>query len=256
MHMAASDDGRYLAALCGNDVQLWDCETGRRKASLNHAATPTRISFAPQGTYIATAGDDVQSLWDDKPGPIWVCLWNPASGKLLHRFTRTEKIIQLEFSTTGDRLLCSGPQQIQLWSVPEGRLLFSYSGNVRGRWAVVILAPDQKQVLMQREKDEDYRLIQVADGKSVTLPGSVDCWNFSFSPDSQRLVASHEDTLRMFDTETGTEVFRWSTPGDPNKGQTNFPRFSPDGSEIFVQNLRLSSGMPRMPAKKERLSSQ
>jgi WD40 repeat protein/tRNA A-37 threonylcarbamoyl transferase component Bud32 len=235
-----SDDARHLVALCGNDVHLWDCETGRRNTVFNHTGPVRKAMFSPLGTYLATASKP-------KVGASEISLWNPASGKLLHRFAVTGTITRLQFPT-GDRLLSwnsveSQGLQVQLRSVPAGELLMS-------DWTShdePVLAPDGKQFLYKL-KSGDYCVIQIASGQTVTLPGSSLSHNFCFSPDCQRLVALKDGALLMYDTQSGTEVFRWSIP---NSSHIAPPQFSPDGSPILVRNLRLDSGMRRAPTTKK-----
>ena len=57
--IAASQDGRWLAAVCTTGYEageVWDCRTGRRAAILQDH--PSSVAFSPTGKYLAVTTDD------------------------------------------------------------------------------------------------------------------------------------------------------------------------------------------------------
>jgi WD40 repeat protein len=60
-----SPDGKIIAAVKNNQIQLWDVESGKVKNSIktNHTKI-SDINFSSDGKYIATLGDNSIRLWD------------------------------------------------------------------------------------------------------------------------------------------------------------------------------------------------
>jgi WD40 repeat protein len=64
MLLGFSPDGLRVAAAVGPYVRLWDAASCREIARMEHAAGIRAIAFSPDGSRLATCGDDgTARLW-------------------------------------------------------------------------------------------------------------------------------------------------------------------------------------------------
>jgi WD40 repeat protein/serine/threonine protein kinase len=77
---------------------------------------------------------------------------------------------------------------------------------------------------------EWYRLLHVSDQALMTLRGHKNAiWSVAFSPDGSRIVScSHDQTIKVWDTESGVEVMTLHG----HKSMVTSVAFSPDGRRI------------------------
>ena len=98
--VAFSPDSQTLASLLHETVKLWNVKTGGQEGTLSHTAPLWSLAFSPDGTTLATSGQD---------GAVW--LWNLS----LH-----ENVATLEGH--------SGPVATVAFS-PDGTILASAGGD-------------------------------------------------------------------------------------------------------------------------------
>lgn len=67
--VAWSPDGMTLASAGDRTCSLWDVETDREKVRLMHAAEVSKVRFAPNNEWVATASEDFTArVWDSRDG--------------------------------------------------------------------------------------------------------------------------------------------------------------------------------------------
>jgi WD40 repeat protein len=169
--VAFSPDGTIIASTCaGRFIYLWEAATGKevRRIELDKGGRAP-IAFSPDGKVLASGGDPL-------------CLWEVSSGRNLFRLTKDDEwCASLAFS-------------------PDGRLLAS-----GGRYYVV------KDGKLTTDVEPAVELWEVGTGRKVRrLQGFRDVVEgLSFAPDGKTLAtASSDQTLRLWDVETGEELYR------------------------------------------------
>jgi eukaryotic-like serine/threonine-protein kinase len=112
--LAFSSDGKWLAAAMGNQVFLFDLQTGKTKSLAGHTSTVTALAFHPHSPILATGSADRS-----------VKFWNFASGaeETELRYHK-ESVTALLFSADGRSLLSSDREGCTaIWHTASARLL-------------------------------------------------------------------------------------------------------------------------------------
>jgi WD40 repeat protein len=232
--LAFSPDGMILAADTTIDgrpaVDLWDVAAGRLLYELRGVCGAP--AFSPDGTTLATAEGDK------------VCLWDPATGRLLRRFTALarEPHHLVAFSPDGKALATAGGRigenrgatTLCLWDLPAGRLRHRLVH--RGAVLAFAFSPDGKLLASTTDDwlsaDPTVTLWDVAAGKEVRsfrpFGGSVT--NVAFSPDGKLLGAAATTARRvlLWDVASGAELH----PTIGHDDTVLSLRFSPDGKAL------------------------
>ncbi len=208
-----NDDGRYLSALTGTGMRVYDTETDTeelRKVGEYNAAPPN-------------GSRDVQAFL-----PGHSVLASPSStrrGVVIRDFLRKENLYVLEeksevrralFSAGGDFLLTQSGEGVNLYSLRRAKerlVLPGHPSNVNR----IAFSPDGSR-LASISADHTIRMWDPDSGERI--------WNgeligeggqaLAFSPDGRLLAtgcnASH--VVHLWDTETGTEVLPIPPRGD------------------------------------------
>jgi Tol biopolymer transport system component/DNA-binding winged helix-turn-helix (wHTH) protein len=200
-------------------------------------------SFSPDGRSVAFVLYPEGTLWKADPdgshreelagGPDHIVnpRWSPDSKQIL-------------FTTTSfDGLHPS----IHLISADGGnpqRLLPGDSADMEdANWS-----PDGRRILFARgvaaTRNEDLRILDLASGQVIVLPGSSNMWSPRWSQDGRTILAMYGDSrpsLPLFDFATQ----RWSTI--PVNGDVEFPSFSRDGRYIYFLRWGSDQGVIRIP---------
>ncbi|HKI38066.1 MAG TPA: sigma-70 family RNA polymerase sigma factor [Gemmataceae bacterium] len=155
-HVAFSADGKALACAAGYTIRVWDVATWKERFPLEgHTTEIDALAYSPDGKTLATGGthDDRLLLWDVPTGKERlvidcegqgvqslafapdgkslaagltqemsshrpVAVWDPATGKCLHRIGRSSAARAIAFSADG-RLLAAAPV-VFVWDARTG----------------------------------------------------------------------------------------------------------------------------------------
>jgi RNA polymerase sigma factor (sigma-70 family) len=153
-----------------------------------------------------------------------LCVWDPATGKVLREIERVENSRALAVSPDG-RLLAGArvADAIDLWDLRTGRRVQELPADLPGTMAVAF-SPDGR--LLARAGWGVIDLYDLAGGAKVRrLRGNDDVvWTVAFSPDGRTLAScSLDTTVRLWDPATGQEKARLSRHKNPVHGLAFFP---------------------------------
>ena len=251
------DDTRFVTAAAEQDLYLWDGRTGARIATLRgHKGTVNSALFSPDGKRIVTASNDrTVQIWDGITGE------NLA---ILHG--HTNEVLRASYIGDGSSIV-SGARDgtLRYW---DARIV--EQGTLRGHTEFVYSAafhPDGKLVasaawdgtvrIWQASTGREIRTLQYPDRRPPLHPDGAKLEKFivssvAFHPDGKHLASlSRENTIRLWDIETGTTVHTWKIEAsfwqDSRLAFTKDGRFLAAGSangEVCLWNVDTREPVP------------
>jgi WD40 repeat protein/beta-lactamase regulating signal transducer with metallopeptidase domain len=196
---ALSPDGRRLAVACGADVMVWDVVAQQVRFTLTgHTDAVNAVAFSPDGSRIATAGNDGLAR-----------LWDAADGRQLHTLAGHKSWVTAAAFAPDGRTLATGgyDKTVRLWDVASGTpraTWVSHSGGVRA----VAFAPDGR-TLASGGADCEVRVWDAGRGvaRFVLKKHTGPVRAVAFAPDGCSLASTSEDyTVRIWDVAAGHEA--------------------------------------------------
>ncbi len=207
--IALNPDGKQLASidLEGSGAKVWDLtQIANMFSSIKDDQVTYSASYSPNGQILASGyADGTIKLWD----------WQHS--KILHRLKAYEGgVSAIAFSPDG-QTLASGSMDsadpIKLWNWKTGRLLRQMAGN---KHHIAMDFSPNGQTLAIGSCDDSLNnncTIKLWDWRNGTevrsIPGEQsysEAANFTFSPDGQTLAISHENGIKLWNPNDGTET--------------------------------------------------
>jgi WD40 repeat protein/DNA-binding SARP family transcriptional activator len=258
--VAFSPDGTRIATSSfDRTVIVYDAATSAPLLTLRgHADAIYGFTFSPDGTRIATAGyDGVAKVWDSVTGDELLTLapqagviqrvaFSPDGARLLtadDRNTATlfdlttgETLLTLEghtgpvhgvaFSPDGTRAATASlDATAKIWDARTGQELLTLVGH-NGPVEDVAFLPDGQR-LVTVSGDGTARIWDLAPGhESLALFGG----SAVYSPDGERLAASLDSIVIIYDAETGGRLLTFTAAGP----QIQSLAYSPDGKRLVT----------------------
>ena len=230
-------DGRTLA-LWSDDgpIEFLDLVNGERRTGGRPEGGAWSIRFSPDGTTLATGGDDAVKLWD------------VASGQLRETFQGHEaRVAELRFGNDGRTLYSSGSKSVIAWdlegssrlgrpyriftgSVPPGfigsnpsALAISADGALLA--APLAMAPDKVALLDLHSPRPVRRQLAPGIGRISAM---------AFSPDSNRLAVTGDEAPApvLMDVSSGRVQERMT--GGGHRGEVISMVFAPNGTRLVT----------------------
>jgi WD40 repeat protein len=184
-----------------------------------HSEMVLGVAFTPDGQKVISASRDGT-----------VRLIDRETGKLVHCFAHP-LAFSVAVSADGKRAISGGygpNQTLRLWDLETGeeiRRYTAYQSSVYG----LAFSPDSKQALFGALDQNAAMLLDLESGEIVKRFAGHTGWvvAIALSVDGKRsLSASHDTTVRVWDTATGREVTRFTG----HSGLAGAVAISPDGT--------------------------
>lgn len=251
-----SPDGQVIAAMQSGDqptTQIWRSDDGEPLGALE-GGYPV---FSPDGQFIATVQGKLTEqpatlLWRSDDGALLLDLPGDiptfaANGQLLATATNTEvhlwslpevqpaadlatgPVVDMEFSNDGRILRVALPQELQVWSMVDPRLVDSLL-DVGAFGGSVSLSPGGEIASITSAAGgappSSLRLVRTADNIRLFEDGPQGGSNVTFSPDgTSAALVTPGGRVRVFDIDQGTFL-------DLNIPEFAQLAFSPDGQTL------------------------
>jgi WD40 repeat protein len=245
--VSMSSDGRWLAYYSkGNgrtQIRVFDATSGKQTAVCEgHLDEVWGLSFSPDGSRLASAGDDQTAR-----------LWDPATGALLVTCRgHTNRLLDVEFSPDGMHIVTAGSDgTVRQWDAATGREIEAPYDRHTGEVAAAVYSPDGQWVA-SGGTDRTVRVWRAAGRDDVAiLHGHTEAViRVAFRPGGRRLASAslrrdtvhgwaRDDTVRVWEVDPGATL-----PVLRSHTRKVYPvAFSPDGLRIasgsYDQSVRL-----------------
>jgi WD40 repeat protein len=234
--VTVSPDNVHVAVGCSNGkLKIYNIADGTLHKDINaHPSWVTSVSYAPNGQYIVSGGnDDKVKLWD-------------TVGILLATFNgHTQDITQVKFSSTSTELISSSKDKsIRIWDISTGllvRTLLGHSGFVNS----FDISPDDTKIV-SGSTDSLCKIWNYATGDEIITFGVKDSGSVNtvaWSPMGNKIATGNQlSDLMLWDVQstltapsiTNTELELLVYP-NPSIGIYNIS----SKSKALIQNIQV-----------------
>jgi WD40 repeat protein len=201
---AFNPDGSLLAVASeGGVLGLWDPSSGDDVGTMSNVGTRSsfsdgQLAFSSDGTLIASADAFEAQLWNVATRDQIGTFFAPTAGRGL--------IEDVAFGTEGAILATISDNTVTLWDLGTGAesvTLIDPTAEIEG----VDLSPDGTKVAAIRD-DGTVRLWDVTtrDDVATLTDRSEEIEEIEFSADTSMVATSTENSTRLWDTTSGTEI--------------------------------------------------
>jgi len=238
-----SPDGKILAVSYGEEVIVYDIESQQalftwddfEVENYEYPIFAYGIAFSPEGDYLAAG---LGGFWGLTPGSIRI--WDVASGSLLQEFGNGNQpaIHDLTFNKEGNLLgTIDGKGQVCIWNFLDGTKVLTFAGSRKwwfdyGDGRAIAFSPDGRLLAAGGRSDwsgydPELHLFDSSSGDLIfdLERHQSQISSVAFNKDGNLLAsASMDDTVRLWDVQTGEQLAVLDIPGASSVG------FSPDGT--------------------------
>jgi|GEM_PF-2324885 len=242
---AFSPDGGRIVTAFGQDVCIWDGQTGRLLQRLvGHETTVFAVAFSPDGKLAAT-GAGAEGDMGAKSVDTTARVWDVLTGKEIRRLPHDAVVFHVAFSPDGRQLLTSTRRNVFVWDYGARKVFLT-----RPALTPASFSPDGHTILTSGERYGPAAGDPAGDKGRVRYVSYAVAWDAatgkeaarfeghtdevlaqSFRPDGRAVVtASRDGTARTWDAATGRplRVFRG------HRGPVHDARFGPGGRVLVT----------------------
>ncbi len=234
-HMKFSTDGKTIVTreFDTPEIKVWNTKTGTQLFKLVHDQVPSEMIISPNDKYLASGTFDNE-----------VYLWDLESGLLMHRLTgHNNVILDLQFNFDSTVLLSeSGEQNIRLWGVQTGELLFSLQEEqideqIQESFPSPKFHPTKNIFIYGLFNESKTVLWDVENNQQLKtfITNAEELESLTFSPNGDLLVTSDSNGVLMFwNTKSGKKIHTTK----PYRFPQDKVLFSPNGKLIAYGTSR------------------
>jgi WD40 repeat protein len=214
-----SPDGKRLATVCGNKLELWDVRSREKKLTISMDGKQfggvSDACFSPDGTRLA-------GVTDGGTEGEAIFLWDAGTGKLLRQFGEEgeECASRVCFGAGGDVIITSviggestkdvilGWCLVKFWDTQTGKLIRRHLLNPGPFWSFC-LSPDGNHLAGDMSAEKAHRNVRIWRADTGELEHTLighggDVFSIRYGPDGKWLVSCDTDgEIRMWDAKTG-----------------------------------------------------
>jgi eukaryotic-like serine/threonine-protein kinase len=216
-----SPDGRRLvSASYDKTVKVWDVPSGKELLTFRgHTNEVNAVAFSPDGRQIASGGRD---------GLLKV--WDAATGQVLQDIRgHSNPIVGVTFSPNGRLASADEDGVVKVWDPRMGQEAISL--NELAGASATAFSPNGRRIASGRVGGKVLKIWDTDTGVEV-LHLHCEPLNWitaiAFSPDGGRLAASHDQTVEMWNANTGEGLFTL----EGHKDFVNKVAFAPNGAAL------------------------
>ncbi len=198
---AFSPDVKIFAAAAGNNIKLWEVDTGKALHTLKaHKYPVSSLAFSPNSQIVASGSmDNTIKLWDVSTGELLSTLKSGFFSNDGHE----ADVNAVAFSLDGSLLISGGADNtIKIWNVSNGKVLDTLNGHEDEITALAVTRREDGILLIASgSKDKTIKLW--FDSVPVyTFKGHQDTiLSLTFSPDGKLLASGGSDnTIKLWST--------------------------------------------------------
>ncbi|MEO8611269.1 MAG: SH3 domain-containing protein [Chloroflexota bacterium] len=210
--MALSPTEPLLAFGSGNNIRLWNLQTGVEQSVLSgHSLDVLALDFSLDGQQLVSGSGDVQGYGDPGGEENAVRLWNLHAGSESIALPGYSNVVdQLAFSPDGSRVAAWAyfNGMIGLWDTASGQQTLFKSGAIED--VQVAFSPDSKLITMNQPTTGDgLQFLDAHSGEfrfALAAPDGGHLGQAVFSPDGAYLatVSGYPEKIFLWDTTDWT----------------------------------------------------
>jgi WD40 repeat protein len=250
--LALTPDGQsVISASNDKTLKVWDFAGGREQRTLTgHTASVTAVAVTPDGGQAVSVSEDMtMRVWDllnDRE--LLAC--GDRKSRLYAVAVTSDGVLAL----SGAGAISGGWNTVKVWDIKTGELRHTFRGHTQQVNAIAV-SPD-RQFAISASWDTYLRVWDLASiDQRPDTPLPEDFWvnGSTAMPDGQHFISASRQTLKVWGTESSTELHTLAKLPDQPEIFLRSVAFTPDGRFVITGSsdgkLRIwdveSGGEPR-----------
>jgi WD40 repeat protein len=223
-----------------NTIRIWDTENGRLLQTINgHTGRVMSVRYSYDGRFIISSC----------PSEGLIKIWEASSGREL----RTLYGYKMACSPISNILVSAAHDgtgyNLYLWNIENGTVIKTFSGY-NASISSISFSSDGRYIASGSD-DNIIKVWNIESGNIIqefrippvrSISGNFDVngiYDVKFSPDGSRIVSASERTIKMFDLNTGREIFHINWFDFMDDANIVFSiDFSPSGNYIIAGSMQ------------------